>query len=159
MVLREEVVVCRLGTPLGNRLVVLLQFRLGRVRRVDARATVEPGVLQDLSGREAFARVEAQQVADETLGTTGDGVGQREVHFPDLSEQHARLAIVERVPPQEHSVQHDAQTPQVGLTARVIVSLRVEDLGADVGGAALRAGQLVVLVVVTQDRLLQSEQL
>ena len=82
---------------------------------VNARAVVVPGVFENLIGREAFVGVEAHELTNETLGSTGDGVRNDEVHLADLGEDFNRLTIAERISSNQHRVQHDAQHPQVGL--------------------------------------------
>lgn len=93
-------------------------------------------MLQDLPGREALCGLPAEDTPDQTLGLGRQGLWDAEVAPADLTEQGAGFYIVEGVATHQDGVEHDAQRPDVGRLARVAAA-GVEDLGADVGRAAM----------------------
>ena len=134
----EELLQLLLHVGLGHRLVLLALpppvSCTGRRRRAGPGG--EPGVVQQLAGREALGRLAAQQAADQAAGLGREGLGEAEVAAADLGEERARLHIVEGVAAHQDGVEHDAQAPHVRRLARVAAAA-VQDLGTHVRGAAV----------------------
>jgi len=80
------------------------------------------------------------------------------VAAPDLGEQAAVLGTVERIPSDQHGVEHDPEAPHVGGAARVL-TVGLQDLRRHVGGAAVLVRQQVVSVVLQHHGVLQGLQL
>ena len=89
------------------------------VRAVREDAALEPWVLEDLRGGEAFRRFPAQHAADQALGPRGDGVRDGVLTPADLTEQRARLHVVERVAADQHGVEDYPEGPDVCSLAAV----------------------------------------
>lgn len=119
----------------------------------------EPGVGQDLPGRQAFVGVATQKAANQALGLGREGVGNVEVAAANLAEEGQGLGVVERVSAHQHGVQHYAQTPHVRRLARVARLRGGEDLGADVGRTAMFVLQHVKVVVRQHHSVFQTFQL
>lgn len=104
----------------------------------------EPGVLQNLSGGEALGGLPAQYGADQALGLRRQRLWDVEVAPADFAEQRSRLDVVERVAPHQDGVKHDAEAPHIGRLAR-IAAVGVEDLGANVGRAAMFVRERIIM--------------
>lgn len=101
-------------------------------------------MVQHLFRCQSLARVHPQEAPDEAFGFGGQVFGQCVAPPPDLAEQAAGLGVVEGVAAHQHGVQHHPEGPAVGSTAGVVAG-RAEDLGADVGRAAVLVVQPIVV--------------
>lgn len=93
-------------------------------------------MLQNLPRGEALRRLPTEDGADQALGLGCQRFWDVEVAPADFAEQRAGFDIVERVAPHEDGIKHDAQAPDVSCLPRVAAA-GIEDLGADVGRAAM----------------------
>lgn len=84
-----------------------------------------------------------QDASDEALGLGRQSLWNVELAAPDLAEEGTGLNVMERVPPDQHGVQHHPQAPHVGRFARVAAA-GVQDLWAHVSWAAVLVGERVI---------------
>ena len=117
------------------------------VRAVREDAALEPWVLEDLRGGEAFRRFPAQHAADQALGPRGDGVRDGVLTPADLTEQRARLHVVERVAADQHGVEDYPEGPDVCSLAAVRL-VHLQDLRRHVRWTTVLVGHRVVIVIV-----------
>lgn len=106
----------------------------------------EPRVLEDLPRGEALRGLSAEERTDQALGLGRERLGDVEVAAADLAEQRAGLHVVEGIAPHKDGVKHDAQAPDVSRLPRV-AAVGVEDLGTDIGRAAVFVRQRVIVSV------------
>lgn len=76
----------------------------------------------------------------------------------NLGEQHGGLRVLKRVSSNQHGVQRDAQAPDVCSAACVRAFPIGQQLGADVGGAAVSVCQGVVILIVQEDAVVEAKQ-
>ncbi len=76
----------------------------------------------------------------------------------NFGEEAGVFLTVKGVAPHEHGVEHDAEAPHIGHATRV-ARVALEDLGADVSGAAVLVRQPVVVGILEHDGVLQRLQL
>ena len=104
---------------------------------------------------EPHLRLGLYQRPNEALRRSTEEIGHVEGAPADLAEDYRGRGVMKWIPPREHRVEDDAQRPAVGDHARVGVA--VEDLRADVGGAAVLVRQSVI-AVLAEGRSLQTLQ-
>lgn len=75
---------------------------------------LEPGMEQDLWGRESFRGLPPQEAADEASGFGGDVVRNTELSAADFGKQSARVRVVEGIASHQQGVEHHSQAPHVG---------------------------------------------
>lgn len=97
-------------------------------------------MVQNLLRGQPLRGLPPQDASDEALGLGRQSLWNVELATPDLAEEGTGLNVMERVAPHQHGVQHDTQAPHIGGLARVAAA-GVQDLGADVGWAAVLVGQ------------------
>ena len=120
--------------------------------------TPDPGVLGDLARSQPLRGLAPQQTAQQALGLRRHRVRDRELAPLDLAEQGQGLGVMEGVAPHQHGVEHHPEAPDVGGPARVAPPAGAEDLGGDVGGAAVLVGHQVVGLLRQDHRVLKPVQ-
>ena len=125
------------------------------VRAVREDPALEPRVLEDLWGGEAFRRLPAQHAADQALGPGGDGVRDGVLTPADLTEQRTRFHVVERVAADQHGVEDHTQGPDVCSFAAVRL-VHLQDLRRHVCWTTVLVGHRIVIVIVKNIRVLQT---
>lgn len=130
------------------------------VRIVMWRAGVgQPRVHQQLRCSQSLCGRLPQHAANQTLGLRRQPIRQAEGPAADLGEQHGGLRVLKWVSSNHHGVERHAQAPNVCGAARVRPVPIGQQLGADVGGAAVSVRQrVVVMVTVQEDAVVEAEQ-
>lgn len=132
------------------RLVHVLMWRAG---------IGQPRVHQQLRSLQPLCGRLPQHAANQTLGLGGQPIRQAEGPTADLGEQRGGLRVLKWVSSNQHGVQRHAQAPDVCGAARVRAFPVGQQLGADVGGAAVSVCQRVVAMVTLQeDAVVEAEQ-
>lgn len=130
---------------------------------------------QHVLSRYSLTGILAEETLDQTLCPGTQIVGQVELAPPDLGKQAAVLRPVERIsaknntalintvshsfinvhtPSDQHGVEHHAEPPHVRLSARVL-GVGPQDLGGNIGGAAVLVRQQVIRVILQHNRVLE----
>lgn len=145
--------------PGRNHLVAVLLRVLRRalvvprlVRVVVLRgAAGQPRVHQQLRRLEPLRGLPPQHAANQAPRLRRQPAGQAERPAADLGEQGGGLRVLKRVPPDQHGVQGHAQAPDVRGPTRVRPVPVGQQLGANVGGAAVSVHQKVVVEVPVKE--------
>ena len=100
-------------------------------------------MVQNLLGGQPLRGLPPQDAPDEALGLGRQSLWNVELATPDLAEEGTGLNVMERVPPNQHGVEHHSQAPHVSCFARV-AAIGVQDLRADIRRAAVLVGERIV---------------
>lgn len=101
-------------------------------------------MVQNLLGGQPLRGLPPQDAPDEALGLGRQSLWNVELATPDLAEEGTGLNVMERVPPDQHGVEHHSQAPHISCFARV-AAIGVQDLRADVGWTAVLVRERVVI--------------
>lgn len=101
-------------------------------------------MVQNLLGGQPLRGLPPQDAPDEALGLGRQSLWNVELATPDLAEEGTGLNVMERVPPNQHGVEHHSQAPHVSCFARV-AAIGVQDLRADIRRAAVLVGERIVI--------------
>ena len=80
---------------------------------------VEPGVDEDLFGREPLRGFPPQKAAEQAPGRRGEAVGEAVLALANLREKRAGVRVMEWVTAHQEGVEHYAQAPNIRLLPRV----------------------------------------